>query len=52
MKIENNKITEATRLELFSYWLKRGLDDFIEFHVFLENCVKNGTKVIEEDNDD
>lgn len=48
MKIENGKITEATRTELFSYWLKRGMDDFIEFGAFLENCVANGTKVVEE----
>lgn len=46
MKIENNKIVEATEDELFDNWLKSGLD-IIPFDIYLWKCEKNGTKIID-----
>ena len=48
MKIENGIITEATRAELHTYWLKRGIDDFLEFGLFVKICVANGTIILDE----
>lgn len=49
MKIENNKIVEATENELFDNWLKSGLDDIIPFDTYLWKCEKNGTKIIKDE---
>lgn len=51
MKVEKGKIVKATRAELFGVWLKRGLDDFMEFEEFLTVCRENGTEVVENAND-
>ena len=48
MKIENNKIVEATESELYEYWLKR-FDDIMPFSVYKSKCENAGTKIIEED---
>ena len=38
MKIVDGKITEATRDEMFDYYLAREFDDGMPFREFLETC--------------
>ena len=45
MKIENNKIIEATESELYSHWLKSGYENIYSFNEYLVACIKTGTKV-------
>lgn len=49
MKIENNKIVEATEEELYTVYLDRGYDDIMPFTLYLHSCRVNGTKIIEEE---
>ena len=46
MKIENDKIVEATENELFEYYLDRGYDDVMMFSDFLCSMRKAGVKII------
>ena len=48
MKIENNKIIEATETELFNIYLKRGYDDLFSFDFYKRRCIDLGTKIIAE----
>lgn len=46
MKIENNKIVEATENELFEYYLNREYDDIMTFSDFLWSMRKAGVRII------
>lgn len=48
MKIVDGKIAEATKSELFNYWLTRGYDDIYSFPEFLERMMERGVKIVEE----
>lgn len=48
MKVENGKIVEATRDELWKYWLSRGWCDFYSFDTYVRLCQNAGTKVTDE----
>ena len=45
MKIVNGKIAEATRDEMFDYYLTRDWDAVMPFEMFLRECERNGTKI-------
>lgn len=45
MKIENNKIIEATEGELYKFWLDREYDDIMDFVSFLRKMKELGVKV-------
>ena len=45
MKIVGGKIAEATRDEMFDYYLTRDWDIVMPFRDFLEACKRNGTKI-------
>lgn len=45
MKVENNKIVEATEGELYKFWLDRGYDDIMDFVSFLRRMKELGVKV-------
>lgn len=45
MKIENGKIVEATKSELLSLYLDRGMDDCMYFHEYLSRMAKAGCEV-------
>lgn len=47
MKIKRGKIIEATKSELFNYYLDRELDDIYSFPDYIELMKKTGTKIIE-----
>jgi len=47
MKIENNKIVEATEDELFSEYLRKGLDDIYSFPDYIDRMMRVGVKIIE-----
>ena len=42
MKIENNKIVEATENELFDYYLRVGWDDVMSFPDYSEHMKDKG----------
>ena len=48
MKIVGGKITEATRDEMFDYYLTREFDDVMPFQEFLETWKRLGTKITDE----
>lgn len=48
MKIKNNKIIEATELELYNFYLTRGWDELYSFPEYKRLCMNQGTKIIEE----
>ena len=48
MKVKNGKITEATEDELFEVYLKRGFDDIMSFYDYKAQCMRLGTKIVEE----
>lgn len=48
MKIENNKIIEATEHELFQHYLNEAYFLMIDYNDFKSQCIKNGTKIIDE----
>ena len=45
VKIVHGKITEATRDEMFDYYLTRDWDTVMPFAEFLRMCKENGTKI-------
>ena len=45
MKIVGRKIAEATRDEMFDYYLTRDWDTVMPFAEFLCGCEENGTKI-------
>ena len=47
MKVKRGKIIEATRDELFDYYLSRELDDIYTFLDYVELMKNAGTKIIE-----
>ena len=47
MKIERNKIIEATEDELYSRWLKLELDDLYAFDDYLQKMKANGVSIID-----
>ena len=47
MKIEEGKIVEVTDAELFSLYLKRGMDDIMDFHEYRRRMENAGCTVIE-----
>lgn len=47
MKVKRGKIIEATRSELFNYYLSRELYDIYSFPDYIELMKKAGTKIIE-----
>lgn len=51
MKIESNKIIEATEPELMEKYLKEGYDDIYSFREYLRLMVKAGVKIVEEKED-
>lgn len=51
MKIENGKIVEVTEMELFSLYLKRGMDDVMDFHEYRRRMEYAGCTVTEENAD-
>lgn len=48
MKIENDKIIQATEDELYSYWLTRGWDDVFSFPEYMQRMKNAGCEVIAE----
>ena len=48
MKVIKGIIVEATRNELFTYYLKRELDDVYSFPDFVERMKEAGTVVLDE----
>lgn len=46
MKVENNKIIEATEGELFNKWLDEEWFEIMSFTEYLEKVKKNGTNVL------
>jgi hypothetical protein len=48
VKIENGKIVEATEVELYDYWLTRGMCDLYTFQNYKWLCQENGTKITDE----
>lgn len=51
MKIENGKIIEATRDELYRRWLDDGWDMMMPFEEYVYHLKNAGVKVTEENND-
>lgn len=49
MKIENNKIIEATENELFSLYLKSNWSDFIDFYEYMRRMEKTGVKITDKE---
>ena len=47
MKIVDGKIAEATRDEMFDYFLTRDWDTVMSFAEFLRSCEENGTKILD-----
>ena len=45
MTVKDGVIVEATRDELYNYWLRRGFDNFISFSDYLKKCEELGTKI-------
>ena len=45
MKVENNKIIEATEDELFNIYLEKGYDDFMTFTDYVNQMKRAGVKV-------
>lgn len=46
MKARNGKIVEITEDELFDLYLKRGLDEVMDFNTCIETFKKYGCEVI------
>jgi len=49
MKIESNKIIEATESELMEHYLQEGYDDIYSFREYLRLMVEAGVKIVEEE---
>jgi hypothetical protein len=50
MKIENGKIIEAARSELYSRWLEEEWDEILTFPDFLLSMARLGVRITEEEN--
>lgn len=48
MLVKGHKIIEASEQELFELYLKRGLDDIMDFPSYLRELRRLGVKIIEE----
>ena len=48
MKIENNKIVEATETELFALYLNREMDQVMDFYEYKQIMIDSGCVVIDE----
>lgn len=48
MKVKNGKIAEATEAELFEYYLSRGFDEIMSFLAYKAQCIRSGTRIVEE----
>ena len=48
MTVINGKIAEATRDELFDYYLTRDWDTVMPFREWLRQCEEHGTKITKE----
>jgi hypothetical protein len=49
MIVENEKIVEITESELFSLYLKRGMDDIMDFNEYAVRMKETGCVVKEDD---
>ena len=49
MKIKDGKIVEATKSELFDYYLKQGFDEIYSFPDYCERCKMYGTEIVDEE---
>lgn len=45
MKTKNGKIIEATEAELFSRYLRAGMDDLMDFYTYIAICEAHGTTI-------
>lgn len=45
MKVEYGKIVEATEEELFSRYLRAGMDDIMSFYTYMAICEAHGTTI-------
>lgn len=45
MKVEYGKIVEATEAELFSRYLRAGMDDIMDFYTYMAVCEAHGTTI-------
>lgn len=45
MKVECGKIVEATEEELFSRYLRAGMDDIMSFYTYMAICEAHGTTI-------
>ena len=48
MEVVNNKIVEATEDELFSVYLKQGIDDIYSFPDYINRMIAIGVNVTKE----
>lgn len=48
MKIENGKIVEVTKDELFHLYLKRGMDEVMSYYEYRDRMIECGCKVVED----
>lgn len=49
MKVENGKIIEITERELFTLYLKRGMDDICSFPRYVEMFKKAGCVILDQE---
>ena len=45
MKVEYGKIVEATEAELFSRYLRAGMDDIMDSYTYMSICEAHGTTI-------
>lgn len=48
MKVEDNKIIEATEMELFQHYLKAEYDLIMSFDDYLQAMQKQGVRILED----
>lgn len=51
MKVEHGKIVEATEEELFSRYLRAGMDDIMSFYKYMAICEAHGTTITNKETD-
>lgn len=51
MIVENGKIIEATRDEIYNFWLTEEWEEIITFPDFLRAMERVGVKIVKESND-
>jgi hypothetical protein len=49
MKVENGKIIEITESELFTLYLRRGMDDIYSFPQYVEMFKKAGCVILDQE---